>query len=184
MRDVIVQMSLSLDGFVAPVRGAPDHRISALPEDPELKKIKLGWVRQAGTHVMGRVTYNEMAAHWPVSTDAYAAPMNEVPKVVFSKTLESAEWSESRVARGDIAEEISALRQEPGGDIIAHGGASIVQALSRQGLVDEYRLVINPVALGNGLPLFKDLSDPIKLELVRAWTFATGAALHVYRPKA
>jgi len=86
------------------------------------------------------------------------------------------------VARGDIAEEISALIGEPGGDIVAWGGASFVQALSRRGLVDEYRLVINPVALGNGRALFKDLPQPIDLQLVEARTFATGAALHVYRP--
>jgi dihydrofolate reductase len=182
MRKVIVEMSMSLDGFVAPAKGAPDHR--SLPEDPALKQVKLDWLRQAGTHAMGRVTYNEMAAHWPVSTDDYAAPMNDVPKVVFSKTLASADWNDSRVARGDIGEEISAMRLEPGGDIIAWGGASFVQALSRQGLVDEYRLVINPVALGNGLPLFKDLSDPIELQLVEARTFASGAALHVYQPRA
>lgn len=182
MRKVIVAMSMSLDGFVAPAKGAPDHR--SLPEDPALKRIKLDWFRQVGTHAMGRVTYNEMAAHWPVSTDAYAAPMNDLPKVVFSKTLERADWNDSRVARGDIAEEISALRQEPGGDIIAWGGASFAQELSRRGLVDEYRLVINPVALGNGLPLFKDLSEPIDLRLVEARTFATGAALHIYQPAA
>jgi dihydrofolate reductase len=175
-------MSISLDGFVAPARGAPDHR--SLPEDPALKQIKLDWLRQAGTHAMGRVTYNEMAAYWPTSTDEYAAPMNDLPKVVFSKTLESADWNDSRVARGDLAEEISALRREPGGDIVAWGGASFVQAISRQGLVDEYRLVINPVALGNGLPLFKDLSGPIELQLVQATTFANGAALHIYQPTA
>ena len=182
MRKVIVAMSMSLDGFVAPVKGAPDHR--RLPEDPALKRIKLDWLRQIGAHAMGRVTYEEMAAHWPVSTDAYAAPMNDLPKVVFSKTLESADWSESRVARGDIAEEISAMKRESGGDIVAWGGASFVQALSRGGLVDEYRLVINPVALGNGLPLFKDLSAPIDLRLIEARTFETGAALHVYQPAA
>ncbi len=99
MRKLIVMMSMSLDGFVAPTKGAPDHR--SRPEDPALKKIKLGWIRQAGTHAMGRITYNEMAAHWPVSTDDYAGPMNELPKVVFSKTLESADWNDSRVARGD-----------------------------------------------------------------------------------
>jgi dihydrofolate reductase len=181
MRKVVVQMSLSLDGFVAPAKSAANHRISTLPEDSALKEIKLDWLRQAGTHAMGRVTYNEMAAYWPVSTDDYAAPMNELPKVVFSKTLESADWNDSRVARGDIAEEISALRREPGGDIIAHGGASFVQALSRAGLVDEYRLVINPIALGNGLPLFKDLSDPIELQLVQARTFPNGTALHIYQ---
>ena len=180
MRKVIVQVSMSLDGFVAPAKGAPDHR--AMPEDPTLKKIKLDWLREAGTHAMGRVTYTEMAAHWPLSTDDYAAPMNELPKVVFSKTLQSADWNDSRVARGDLAEEISALRREPGGDIVAWGGAHFVQELSRHGLVGEYRLVINPVALGNGLPLFKDLSSPIDLQLIDARTFANGAALHIYQP--
>src|SRR6185312_9565595 len=110
MRKVVVAMSMSLDGFVAPTSGAPDHR--ALPEDPALKKIKLEWLRGVGMYAMGRVTYNEMAAHWPFSTDDYAAPMNELPKVVFSKTLESAEWNDSRVARGELVEEISALRRE------------------------------------------------------------------------
>jgi dihydrofolate reductase len=99
MRRVIVQISISLDGFVAPANGAPDHR--SLPDDPALKQIKLDWLREVGTHAMGRFTYNEMAAHWPVSTDDYAAPMNDLPKVVFSKTLESADWNYSRVARGD-----------------------------------------------------------------------------------
>jgi dihydrofolate reductase len=180
MRNVIVEMSVSVDGFVAPAKGAPDHR--SAPEDPALKRTKLDWMRQVGTHAMGRVTYQEMATHWPHSSDDYAAPMNELPKVVFSKTLDSANWNNSRVARGDLAEEIAKLRQEPGGDIIAWGGASFVQALSRAGLVDEYRLVIDPVALGDGLPLFKGLAAPIPLLLVESTTYATGAALHIYRP--
>lgn len=152
------------------------------PEDPALKQVKLDWMRQVGTHAMGRVTYQEMAEHWPTSPDAYAAPMNDLPKVVFSKTLQHAEWGDSRVARGDLAAEIASLRAGPGGDIIAWGGASFVQALSRAGLVDEYRLVINPVALGRGLPLFKDLPAPLRLRLVQATTYDSGAALHVYRP--
>lgn len=86
------------------------------------------------------------------------------------------------MARGDLAAEIASLRAGPGGDIIAWGGASFVQALSRVGLVDEYRLVINPVALGRGLPLFKDLPAPLRLRLVQATTYDSGAALHVYRP--
>jgi dihydrofolate reductase len=180
MRKVIVLMSVSVDGFVAPAKGAPDHR--SAPEDPVLKQLKLDWLRDAGTHAMGRVTYEEMAGHWPHSSDDYAAPMNALPKVVFSKTLDSAEWSGSRVARGDLDEEVSALRREPGGDIIAWGGASFVQALSRAALVDEYRLVVNPVALGDGLPLFKDLPAPIGLQLVEATSYASGAVLHVYRP--
>jgi dihydrofolate reductase len=180
MRNVIVVVSISVDGFVAAADGAPDHRSAR--EDPALKRTKLDWLRHAGTHAMGRITYQQMASHWPSSTDPYAAPMNELPKVVFSKTLERAEWNSSRVARGEITEEISALRAEPGGDIIAWGGASFLQALSRAGLVDEYRLVINPVALGGGLPLFKDLAAPVSLRLVDATTYDSGAALHIYRP--
>jgi dihydrofolate reductase len=95
---------------------------------------------------MGRVTYEQMATHWPNAAGDYADFMNKVPKVVFSKTLPAAEWADSRVARGDLAEEIAALKSEPGGEIMAHGGAAFVQALSRLGLIDEYRLVILPVA--------------------------------------
>jgi dihydrofolate reductase len=104
---------------------------------------------------MGRVTYQEMIAVWPTSSSDYAAPMNEIPKVVFSKTLETAEWPESRIASGDLAEEVAQLEREPGNDLLAHGGAAFAQALSRERLVDEYRLVIHPAALGNGLPLFR-----------------------------
>ncbi len=180
VRRVIVEMSVSVDGFVAPVEGAPDHR--SAPEDPDSKQRKLDRLGRAGTHVMGRVTYQQMAEHWPFSNDPYAAPMNDLPKVVFSQTLQSADWNDSRIARGGLAEEIDALRREPGGEIIAWGGASFVQALSRAGLVDEYRLTINPMALGDGLPLFKDLPAPIKLQLVEATAYASGAVLHIYRP--
>jgi dihydrofolate reductase len=86
---------------------------------------------------MGRVTYEQMAGHWPTATDDYAAPMNDIPKVVFSKTLPTADWAGSRIARGDLTQEIAALKSEPGGDIIAHGGAAFVQALSKLGLIDE-----------------------------------------------
>jgi dihydrofolate reductase len=131
---------------------------------------------------MGRVTYEEMAAHWPSATDEYAALMNDIPKVAFSKTLPTAEWASSRMARGDLAEEIASLRREPGEDIFVHGGAAFVQALSRLGLIDEYRLVIQPVALGSGLPLFKDLPAPLQLELVDAKAFPTGTVIHVCQP--
>jgi dihydrofolate reductase len=132
---------------------------------------------------MGRVTYEEMAAFWPTSTSDYARPMNEIPKVVFSKTLDHADWAENRIAREDLREEIERLKREPGNDLIAYGGARFDQALSRLGLVDEYRLMIQPVALGAGLPLFKDLPGPLHLELVEATTYTTGVAIHVYRPR-
>jgi dihydrofolate reductase len=180
MRRVVLQMGVSLDGFVARHPGAGDWGLPV--EHQEAVAWKVASVRQVGTHIMGRVTYEQMAAHWPSATDGYAALMNDIPKVVFSATLDRAEWNGTRIARGDLAEEITSLKREPGGDIMAHGGARFVQALSRLGLVDEYRLVIRPVALGNGLPLFKDLPDPMPLQLIDASTYPDGTAIHVYQP--
>jgi dihydrofolate reductase len=180
MRAVILQMGVSVDGYVAGPDG--DNGDWGLPpEDEAVTTWKLDSLRPVGTHIMGRVTYAEMAAYWPSSTSVYAASMNDLPKVVFSRTLPSADWPDSRIARGDLAEEIDTLRQEPGGDIMAHGGAAFVQALSRQHLIDEYRLVIRAVALGSGLPLFKDLTTPLPLTLVSATTYPDGTAIHVYR---
>src|ERR687887_673444 len=184
MRKLVLAMGLSLDGLVArPGRyGAAGWWLP--PEDPDLKERKLAWIRNAGVHLMGRNTYEEMAEFWPVSDDPYAAPMNEIPKVVFSRTLERADWPESRIARGDLTDEIADLKREPGKDLLAWGGAAFAQSLSRLGLVDEYRLIHQPIALGDGLPLFKDLSAPLRLELVDAQTYPTGASLHIYRPTA
>jgi len=182
MRKLVLSMGVSLDGLVArPGRyGAGGWGLP--PEDPGLKQRKLGWMEDVGLHLMGRNTYEEMAEFWPTSNDAYAAPMNEIPKVVFSRTLERAEWADSRIARGELAEEIATLKREPGKDMLAWGGATFAQSLNRLGLVDEYRLILQPVALGQGLPLFEDLTEPLQLELVEARTYSTGAALHVYRP--
>ncbi len=182
MRKLVLSMGMSLDGLVArPGRfGAGGWGLA--PEDPALKERKLGWMRDVDLHLMGRTTYQEMAGFWPTSGDAYAAPMNEVPKVVFSRTLERADWAQSRIARGELAEEIAELKREPGNDMLAWGGAAFAQSLSRLGLVDEYRLILQPVALGDGLPLFKGLSTPLRLELIDAQTYPTGAALHIYRP--
>jgi dihydrofolate reductase len=110
--------------------------------------------------------------------------MNRLPKVVFSNTLPAAAWPESRIARGDLAEEVDALKRGTDGEIMAHGGAAFVQALSRLRLIDEYRLVILPVALGNGLPLFKDLPQPLRLDLEEAKHFPDGTLINVYRPTA
>jgi dihydrofolate reductase len=132
---------------------------------------------------MGRVTYEEMASVWPTSESDFARPMNEIPKVVFSRTLQHVEWPETRIARGDLREEIEQLKRESGGDLIAYGGARLDQALSRLGLVDEYRLMIQPAALGAGLPLFKELAGPLHLDLVDAKTYPSGLAIHVYRQR-
>ena len=108
--------------------------------------------------------------------------MNALPKVVFSRTLPAAAWAGARIARGDLTAEIAALKREPGGEVMAHGGAAFVQSLSSHGLIDEYRLVILPVALGSGLPLFKDLAKPLRKDLAEARSFPDGTAIHVYQP--
>ena len=181
MRRVVLQMGVTVDGYVAGPDGEGDWGLPA--EDPDVRAWKVASLRQVGTHIMGRVTYQQMAAHWPTATGDYADFMNNLPKVVFSKTLPTAGWAGSRIARGDLAEEIAALKSESDGDIImAHGGAAFVQALSRLGLIDEYRLVILPVALGNGLPLFQDLAKPLRVDLTEAKSFPDGTVIHVYQP--
>ena len=182
MRKLVLQMGVSIDGFVA----APDgsHPWGDVREDEATKQWKLDSVRRAGAHLMGRVTYEDLAAFWPTSSSDYAAPMNEIPKIVFSKTLRAAEWPESRIASGDLSEEIDGLKREPGNDLIAYGGARFAQALSRLGLIDEYRLMIHPTALGAGMPLFSELPAPLHLELAEAHKYETGTAIHVYRPRA
>jgi dihydrofolate reductase len=183
MRKLVLSMGVSLDGLVARSGRYGAGGWGLPPEDPALKERKLAWLRNdIGLHLMGRNTYEEMAGFWPTSDDPYAAPMNEIPKVVFSSTLERADWPDSRIARGELAEEIAQLKREPGKDMLAWGGATFAQSLSRLGLVDEYRLILQPVVLGDGLPLFKGLTAPLRLELVEAQTYPTGATLHIYRP--
>ena len=182
MRRLILQTSISIDGYVAALdRSHPWNEGGG--GDDAVKQWILDSVWGAGAHLMGRVTYEEMASAWPTSTSEFARPMNEIPKVVFSKTLDRADWPETRIARGDLAEEIERLKREPGKDLIAYGGARLDQALSRHGLVDEYRLMVQPAALGAGLPLFKDLPSPLQLELVDATTYPNGLAIHVYQPR-
>jgi dihydrofolate reductase len=178
-------MGVSVDGIVAIPQGDGSVPVMegqwGLPsEDPELTEIKLALVREAGAHLMGRVTYEAMSGYWPTSTHPYAAPMNEIPKIVFSNTLERADWGEAQIVRGDLAEQIARLKREPGNHLLAHGGAAFVQSLARAGLIDEYRLITHPIAVGGGLPMFKDLRTPLRLELVDARTFGS-ATLRVYR---
>jgi dihydrofolate reductase len=180
MRRVVLQMGVTLDGYVAGPGGEGDWGLP--PEHPDVRAWKVASLRQVGTHIMGRVTYEQMASHWPTATGDYADFMNKLPKVVFSATLPAADWPGTRIARGDLATEIAALKGESGGEIMAHGGAAFVQALSRLGLIDEYRLVTLPVALGNGLPLFKDLTKPLRLDLAEARSFPDGTVINVYQP--
>jgi dihydrofolate reductase len=181
MREVILYMSMSLDGFVGSDR---EHPGMAVPEGPELKQWKLDNISKAGAHLMGRVTYEEMSAHWPQSDDPYAAPMNEIPKVVFSKTLSDAEaiWPATRVARGDLTTEIASIKADAGPDVIVWGGRRLAGALAAANLIDEYRILVQPLILGYGQALFDQHREPRLLNLVEARTFPSGIVVHVYRP--
>ena len=179
MRNVVLIMTASIDGFVA----APQGHAGGLPEPEELQRWKLDRIRRAGTHIMGRVTYQEMSSFWPTATGEYAGPMNDIPKVVFSTTLTEATWPESTIARGDLAGEIAALKDQPGGEIIAWGGAGFAQALSRAGLVDQYAIVVQPVAYGGGKPIFHEMRDALHLRLLSATTYSSGTLLHLYEPR-
>lgn len=181
MRRVILSMSMTLDGYVASERQHP----GALPEDDELLQWKLDWISGAGAHLMGRTTYQEMSSFWVQSSHPYAAPMNDIPKIVFSRTLSDrdATWPTTRVAHGDLATEIAAIRRESGPDVIAWGGATFASALVELGLVDEYRLAVQPVAVGSGQSLFGRVPAALHLHLVEAKPYPSGVVVHIYAPQ-
>ncbi|MEP6851116.1 MAG: dihydrofolate reductase family protein [bacterium] len=179
MRNLVLQMGISIDGKVS---GGPEQDIGGgEAEHPDVVARKMAWVSQAGLHAMGRVSYEEMSGFWPTSTAGYAKPMNEIPKVVFSKTLTRADWATTTIASGDLEEEVAKLKAEPGGDIIVYGGYTFAQALTRANLVDEYRLVTRPVALGSGEAMFKDLSVGRRLELAEVTPYPDGTVISIYR---
>jgi dihydrofolate reductase len=180
MRKLILQMQISIDGFVCGPKGELDWISPDFDEGYTKWTVEKVW--QAGAHVMGRATYGDMASHWPTSTEPFAAPMNEIPKIVFSNSLKEARWAETRIVAGDLRTGIGRLKEEPGKELLVHGGARFAAAVVSAGLVDEYRLVEHPVALGKGLSIFSGLAAPIRLALVEAIPFKSGAAAKVYRP--
>jgi dihydrofolate reductase len=212
MRELILKMSMSLDGFV----GSGDGGIKwVFHNDPEAINWTLETVWNASLHIMGSRTFHDMAAYWPTSTGVFAPPMNQISKAVFSKQgaaiLETANsarattalkdaransgdgtsaapqpgsdsWAKAYVASGDLAEEIAKLKAQDGKPIVAHGGASFARSLIAQGLVDQYALLVHPVVLGKGLPIFADLAAPRPLKLVNLRAFPEGAIAQIYRP--
>jgi dihydrofolate reductase len=181
MRDLVVHAWTSLDGFSCD-EGTEMFRVMGEIVDPVGDDLFARRLADAGTHIMGRVTYLEMADFWPTSSDVNAAPMNDVPKVVFSRTLQSATWPDTRIASGDTAEEVARLKAEPGGEIIAHGGTQFVRSLTRLGLVDRYRFYVLPFAAGEGVPLFTPDAHPGHLRLVQSTAYPSGILELVYAP--
>lgn len=199
MRELVLKMTMSVDGFVSDLEGRNGWMFGT---DQEAKAWSVEFLWGAGLHIMGSRTFKGMAAWWPTSTDQFAAPMNQIPKAVFSRQgpaiLAAADgeagtakqlqpgaesWTEAQVASGDLAEEIARLKAQEGEPIVAHGGASFARSLVAQGLVDRFALLVAPMALGKGLPLFSELAAPVALELVSSRAFPGGAVAQVYRAR-
>src|SRR4051812_15147934 len=180
MRKLILGFYVSLDGKSADGdNGIRDVMMSI--DDPEQEKYFVGRLWEAGAFLMGRNTYEIMAGYWPNSDHPSAKAMNEIPKVVFSRTLKTADdWPETRIASGDTAEEIAKLKAEPGKDLVAAGGTEFMHSLIKLGVVDEYRLWVLPAATGKGAPLFPELGHPLNLRLVKSTTFPSGILELVY----
>jgi dihydrofolate reductase len=194
MRKLVLKMSMSVDGFVTSRDGDPAWMLrGSTPDSAE-------WVRQtlasAGVHAIGRRLFEDWATLWPASPTAVGAAMNDIPKVVFTRqqafdaakavdgdpTPAARSWREARVAASDLTEEVERLKGEDGGYILTQGGIDFARSLIAAGLIDEYRLVVLPVALGGGERLFSDDGER-DLELVESTAFAGGVLANVYRPR-
>lgn len=182
MRKLICGMHISLDGYLT--GQGNDLSWSGPGSTDEVLESILDLLRETDTIVLGSGGFEEMAGYWPTADGDMADLMNSHPKVVISGTLRSADaWPNARVVNGAVADEIEKLKQEPGRDMIVYGGARFAQAVARQGLFDEYRLMTHPVAIGAGVPLFQDLPAPQRLALLSSRTFEGGTVQHVYRPR-
>jgi len=187
MRKVIVTEFVTLDGVMEDPGGAEKTAHGGWSSrfwSDDAGKYKLDEVLASGALLLGRVTYQGFAAAWPSMTDetGFADRMNGLPKFVVSTTLKEAEWNNSTVIQGNVAEEVARLKEQPGQDILVYGSGRLVRSLSQYGLVDEYRLMVHPVVLGSGRRLFGDGADPSVLRLAEAKTFSSGIVLLTYQP--
>jgi dihydrofolate reductase len=172
MGKIVVSQFVTLDGVMEDPGGSEgiDRGGWAFQFDrgPEGDKFKLDEVMASDALLLGRRTYEGFAEAWPSRSGEFADKFNGMRKYVVSTTLEEPEWENSTVIKGDVADEVSKLRQQPGGDILVNGSAQLLQTLMEHDLVDEYRLMVFPVVLGTGKRLFDEASDTTALRLVEA----------------
>ena len=193
MRKLTMKMSLSVDGFVCGPNGEADWIFKS--SDEESRAWAVGQAQEAGLIIMGRKSFETMASFWPTASGPFAAPMNEIPKAVFTRqgfkgieapkaaqSSAASSWAEARIFDGDLAEGIRKLKSEPGKPISAIGGAGFMRSLIATGLIDEYYLVTHPVVLGGGLAIFNGIEHPLDLKLADIRTFPGGIVAHIYRP--
>ncbi len=177
---------VSLDGFFAGEDGNIDWHVV----DDEFNKAAVAMIKPFDTILFGRVTYQLFESYWPgaakdpaISKEdrIIANKINKMTKVVFSKTLKKITWEHSKLVTGDLRKEVAKLKEQDGRDIIIYGSGTIVQQLTNLGLIDEYQLMVNPVILGKGKPLFKVMKDKLNLKLFKTKTFVSGNVLLSYK---
>jgi dihydrofolate reductase len=181
MRKIIFFMLTSLDGYFE----GPEGDINWHNVDEEFNEFAIEQLNTVGTLLFGRVTYELMASYWPTpaaTTDDpnVAGKMNSLPKIVFSRTLDKVEWNNTRLVKNNFVEEISKLKQQPGKDLIIFGSSDLAVSFIPHGLIDEFRIMINPVILGGGKTLFKGLLHKLDLKLIKTKIFKSGNVLLYY----
>lgn len=185
MRNLVVFNLVTLDGYFA----GPDGDISWHNVDAEFQEYAEKNSNSGNTLLFGRVTYELMASYWP-SPDALkndpvvAQGMNNSPKIVFSRTLNRADWTNTRLVKDDMLGEVRKLKEQSGKDLTILGSGSIVAQLAHAGLIDEYQVLLNPVVLGKGKTMFDGIKNMITLKLTRTRTFGNGNVLLCYKPTA
>ena len=189
MRKVILQEFVSLDSLAAGPNDSVDFVPAATKGDKSFGKEQMKLMASVDTILLGRVTYEMFASHFPNVTKgkekAFADKLNSIPKIVFSKTLKEAPWGDweaAKIVKNTAVKEIAKLKKRSGKDMVIWGSLSIAQAAIKAGLIDEYRLVICPVVLGSGRPLFLDEVDSFGLKLKKAKSFDRGAVQLKYKP--
>jgi dihydrofolate reductase len=184
MKKLIWSNMVTLDGFFE----GPDRDLQWHNVDSEFVGFAIEQLNTVDTILFGRVTYELMAKFWPteyakVSDPVTAGKMNALPKLVFSKTLDKAEWNNTTLVKDAIYEKVARLKQNPGRDLILFGSANLASTLINLNLIDEYRFMINPVILGAGTPLFRNVHKSINLKLVNSRVFKSGNVLLCYQNK-
>jgi len=188
MGKIVVTEFVSLDGVIEDPGGSEDYRHGGwtfeIDRGEEGNQFKLDETFEAAAQLLGRVTYEGFAEAWPSREGEFADKFNAMPKYVVSSTLQEAEWSNSTVLGGDVAEEVAKLKREVDGVILVAGSAQLVQALLEHDLVDELRLMVFPVLLGEGKRLFGEVSEKKPLQLTDSRTIGDGVTLLTYEPAA
>jgi dihydrofolate reductase len=180
VRKVIVWNMVSLDGFF---EGQKPWDIDWFEYvwGEELERFSLDQAKEVGTLLFGRRTYEGMSSYWSTAKDEIAEFMNAIPKVVFSNTLQAAEWNNTQLAKGRAEDTVGRLKQEAGKDLFIFGSADLTDSLTKSGLVDEYRIGLNPILLGRGNPMFKPSDERIRLSLLEARPLKSGVVLLRYQ---